>query len=189
MQKIIDFLLSLNFLPIILTAWLMIVFLLNGIKTKFLLEIYMGFSLAYGIGIFLLNKTCEYRQSMLLTGQRLFMMGLLCLRLIWKSIFNIGQTIITINETISIRLYLNVRIESLQSSFLIDTGASRSLVSRKLYKRLSKKVTLSKNKLPKLQLADGTSLETYGVITVHYLWALLLWNRIWLLLIFLMLES
>ena len=67
------------------------------------------------------------------------MMGLLCLRLIWKSISNMGQTIITINETISIGLYLNIRIESLQSSFLIDTGASRSLVSRKLYERLSKK--------------------------------------------------
>ena len=147
----------------------MIVFLLNGIKTMFLLGIYMGFSLAYGIGIFLLNKTHEFRQSMLPTGQRLFVMGLLCLRLIWKSISNIGQTIITINETISIGLYLNVKIESLQSSFLIDTGASRSLVSRKLYERLSKKVILSKNKLPKLQLADGTSLETYGVITVPLL--------------------
>ena len=54
-QKIIDFLLSLNFLPIILTACLMIAFLLNGIKTKFLQGIYMGFKLAYGIGTFLLN--------------------------------------------------------------------------------------------------------------------------------------
>ena len=147
-QKMINFLLSLNSLPIILIAWLMIVFLLNGIKTKFLLGIYMRFSLAYGIGNFLLRKTREFRQSMFLTGQRLFVMGFYCLILIWKSLSNIGQTIITINETISIRLYLNVRIESLQSSFLIDTGASRSLVSRKLYERLSKKVTLSKNKLP-----------------------------------------
>ena len=106
---------------------------------------------------------------MLLTGQRLFVICLLFLRLIWKSITNIGQTIITINETISIGLYLSVRIESLQSSFLIDTSASRSLVSRKLYERLSKKVTLSKNKLSKLQQADGTSLETYGIITMPLL--------------------
>ena len=168
-QKIIDFLLLLNFLPIILAVWLMIISLLNGLKNKFQIGVYMGFNLAHGIAILLPNKTCQLRKLLFLKGQRLFVMGLFCLEWIQKFISNIGQNIITINETISVGLYLNVRIESLQSSFLIDTGASRSLVSRKLYDRLSKKVTLSKNKLPKLQLADGTSLETYGVITVPLL--------------------
>ena len=144
----------------------MIVFLLNEIKTKFQLGIYMGFSLASGIIIFLLNKNCQLRQSLLLTGQRWLMMGLFCLGLIRKYISYFGQNIVTINETISVRLYLNVRIESLQSSFLIDTGSSKSLVSRKLYEKFSKKVTLSKNRLQQLRLADGTSLATYGFIKV-----------------------
>lgn len=60
--------------------------------------------------------------------------------------------------------YVNGSICGEKCPFLIDTGASKSILSKGMYKKIAQKVDLSPGAVPRLQLADGTPLETLGTI-------------------------
>ena len=62
-------------------------------------------------------------------------------------------------------IYANIWLEGKKIAMLVDTGATKSILSRDVFSNLRSKLSLSYNNLPKLQLADDTSLHVAGRTT------------------------
>ena len=59
-------------------------------------------------------------------------------------------------------IYVNITLEGRKLSMLVNTGATKSILSQNVYSQFLSKITLSVNNLPKLQLADDTPLHVAG---------------------------
>lgn len=86
------------------------------------------------------------------------------------SVSNLNETFheeINVNTSVTSCLYLQAKLSSRQSKFLLDTGSPYSILSKQVYEQLEETV-ICKTDSTRLRAADGSLIETNGKITIPF---------------------